>query len=369
MMLRILISLGLTATLAFGIELGLGMRLPGWGIVAIYLVVYLLFEWRDRVRDAAKQQQQEAEPDPDFSWLPTSGPIGRFGQKGLLVSFYVSQLFVLFNPFQLVQIFRQIVGNTALEARAKKSADDGRGYASKAHYRLPFDGEWLLYNGGTTPKTSHSWDVLGQRFALDFVVCDDNYRRHIGRGTRLTDYFAYSLPILAAADGEVIAIEQRIGTAPLVGWGICDITARSFIGNYLLIRHAEGEYGLYAHLIRESIELEPGDAVQAGQIIGRCGHSGHSSEPHLHFHVQDSANLFRGMGLPITFHDIEIDGIAHRTAQPTAGQRMRNREDCSIADADTENVNRPATICPYPDVAGAPVADDVSSAIPPSQTG
>jgi murein DD-endopeptidase MepM/ murein hydrolase activator NlpD len=334
MLLRIFISLGLTAMLVMGLKLGLEIRLPGWSVVAIYLIIYVLFEWRDLARPTARQRHQLPEPDPDYSWLPTSGPIGRFGQKGLILSFYVSQLFALFNPFQLVQLIRQIAGNSVLEAREKESGDDGRGYVSKAQYRLPFDGEWLLYNGGTTPKTSHSWGVLSQRFALDFVVCDDDYRRHSGRGTRLTDYFAYDLPVLAAADGEVIAIEKGIGAAPLVGWGICDFTARSFIGNHLVIRHAEGEYGLYAHLIRDSIRLKVGDVVQSGQIIGRCGHSGHSSEPHLHFHVQDSADLFRGMGLPITFHDIEIDGIAHCTAQPTAGQRVRNREARLIADVE-----------------------------------
>ena len=328
MLLRILISLGLTAVLVLALQFGFGLRMPGWGVLAVYLVLYFLLERRDRKpgnRNDSTNPNHADEPDPDYSWLPTSGPIGRFGQYGLMFSFFGSQLLVLLNPFQMVQIFRQLAGNAALQAREKKTGDDGTGYVSKTRYRLPFDGEWLLYNGGMTPKTSHSWDVLGQRFALDFVVCDAEFRRHSGRGTRVEDYFAYGLPILAAADGEVVAVENRIGDAPLVGWGICDFTARSFIGNHVLIRHADGEYGLYAHLIRGSIEVRPGDRVEAGQPIGRCGHSGHSSEPHLNFHVQDSADLFGGMGLPITFHDIEIDGVLHETAQPTAGQRVIQR--------------------------------------------
>lgn len=324
MTLRILIALGLTAAVAFTLQLGFDLRLPGWAVVAVYLLLYFVLEHRDRKRESAQSARRGdlEEPDPDYSWLPTSGPIGRFGQHGLMAAFFGSQLLVLFNPFQLVQLFRQIAGNAALQAREKKTGDDGRAYVSKARYRLPFDGEWLLYNGGMTPKTSHSWDVLGQRYALDFVVCDTGYKRHEGRGTRLTDYFAYGRPILAAASGEVIAIEDRIGDAPLVGFGLCDFTARSFIGNHVVIRHADGEYGLYAHLVRGSIEVRPGDRVEAGQPIGRCGHSGHSSEPHLHFHIQDSPDLFRGMGLPVTFHDIEIDGVPQATAQLTAGQRV-----------------------------------------------
>lgn len=68
-----------------------------------------------------------------------------------------------------------------------------------------------------TPRTSHSWEVPGQRFALDFVVCDADFRRHSGRGTEVTDYFAYGLSIRAAADGQVVTVENRIGNAPLVG--------------------------------------------------------------------------------------------------------------------------------------------------------
>jgi len=125
----------------------------------------------------------------------------------------------------------------------------------------------------------------------------------------------------------VVAVEDRIGDAPLVGWGVCDFTARNFIGNHVVIRHAEGEYALYAHLIGGSVTVAPGDVVEAGQVIGRCGHSGHSSEPHLHFHVQDSPDLFEGMGLPVTFLDVALDGVSHAEARLTAGQWVSLAED------------------------------------------
>jgi len=326
MLLRISTSLALTAAIVFALRVGFSLDPPGWSVVGVYLLLYILMGQlakqfgRKRARDSARD-----EVDPDYSWLPVSGPIGRLGQPGLMVVFFSTQLLVLFNPLQMAQVIRQLAGNAALKARDKASGDDGRNYLNQVPYRLPFDGEWLLYNGGMTPKTSHSWDVLGQRFALDFVICDDAYRRHSGRGTRVTDYFAYGCPILAAVDGDVIAVENRIGDAPLVGWGVCDFTARGFVGNYVLIRHAESEYGLYAHLIQGSIEVAPGDRVEAGQRIGRCGHSGHSSKPHLHFHVQDSPDLFRGMGLPVTFHDIEVDGVHRSGAQLTAGQLVAQR--------------------------------------------
>ena len=61
-------------------------------------------------------------------------------------------------------------------------------------------------------------------------------------------------------------------------------------------RHADGEFGFYAHLIKGTIPVRIGDKVRAGDEIGRCGHTGHSSEPHLHFHLQDTPSIFTGMG-------------------------------------------------------------------------
>jgi murein DD-endopeptidase MepM/ murein hydrolase activator NlpD len=317
---RILISLAVAAGLALAAR-GFGWEVPGWTIVVGYLGLYAVL---GRVGPwATRPVTERTEERYEVPVLPTSGPIGRFGQFGLILMFFSTQLLMLLNPFQLVEVIRQLIGNSALKHREHSSGSDGRDRPTSIRYRLPFEGEWLLYNGGPTPETSHSWGVLGQRFALDFVVADADGRRHQGSGTRVEDYFAYGRPVLAAADGEVVAVEQRIGEAPMVGWGVCDFTARSFIGNRVLIRHAEDEYVLYAHLVRDSVPVGVGDRVRAGQTIGRCGHTGHSSEPHLHFHVQDSADLFGGMGRLIRFRDWTVDDETPDAGQlPVAGQRL-----------------------------------------------
>ena len=166
--MNIAISLVLVFTLTISARLVFDCRLPGLLVVGLYVAIYWVLS---QLRQRSKPNPHADEPDPDYSDWPTSGPIGRFGQAGLLTVWSVSSLFAALNPFQLVQIVRQAVGNVRLERREQQ----GGGEWTQVQYRPPFDGEWLLYNGGMTPKTSHSWDVLGQRYALL-----QSRHRHIG---------------------------------------------------------------------------------------------------------------------------------------------------------------------------------------------
>ena len=44
--------------------------------------------------------------------------------------------------------------------------------------------------------------------------------------------------------------------------------------------------------------MKPGDAVHAGQTLGRVGNSGSSSEPHLHLQVCDLPSFLASNGMP-----------------------------------------------------------------------
>jgi murein DD-endopeptidase MepM/ murein hydrolase activator NlpD len=55
-------------------------------------------------------------------------------------------------------------------------------------------------------------------------------------------------------------------------------------GNVIVIRHASGLETYYAHLSR--IDVEIGDEVYAGQVIGLGGNTGRSRGSHLHFEVR-----------------------------------------------------------------------------------
>lgn len=55
-------------------------------------------------------------------------------------------------------------------------------------------------------------------------------------------------------------------------------------GNCIIIAHDEIYQTLYAHL--ESCDVQVGDVVTAGQLIGKVGNTGASTGPHLHYEVR-----------------------------------------------------------------------------------
>lgn len=291
-----------------------------FGLVIIYLTIHFIV---DLVTRKDIQQQKE---DEKFKDWPTSGPIGKYGQNGLLFMFYITGLFAFFNPYQFFQIIKQAIGNARLKANPKELIENAKTYQNETKYILPFEKntEWLVYNGGITKQSSHSWDIITQRFAYDFVIAEGNYNRHKNKGTKLENYFCFNQNIVAVADGTVIKAVNNKRNAPFVGYGVLDFLTTSFIGNYVIINHTGNEYSFYAHLNKGSITITSGEKVIQGQIIGQCGHSGYSSEPHLHFHLQDRPDFFQAKGLPIRFSNIKINGIDQSEAFITESDRVQN---------------------------------------------
>jgi murein DD-endopeptidase MepM/ murein hydrolase activator NlpD len=248
------------------------------------------------------------------------------GDAHLITIFVATGTLALLNPLLVREAVLQMVGNARIRKRLGAAARVGSlDHRNAAAYSLPFAGEWFVANGGVTPAESHSWDVLTQRYAYDFFVVDESLRRHRGAGTRVEDYYCYGRDILAAADGLVVRTASRVRTAPLVGYGVADFLARTILGNHVVIQHAEHEYAMYAHLVKGSVLVTPGQRVVRGQPIGQCGHSGNSSEPHLHFHVQDREDFFTAAGVPVRFTDVIANGNAVDDGYLRRGDRVRHR--------------------------------------------
>ena len=62
------------------------------------------------------------------------------------------------------------------------------------------------------------------------------------------------------------------------------IVSVSGYGLHVVIDHGSGLSSLYGHL--DTVLVENGEEVAAGQVIGTVGSSGNATGPHLHFEIR-----------------------------------------------------------------------------------
>lgn len=186
---------------------------------------------------------------------------------------------------------------------------------------LPFGGLWLARNSPARRVPSHGTDLLGERYAIDFIGVDGRRRTAERRDWRTflaaepaERFFAYGRPILAPADGIVAEVHDdeidhvgRRSQLALVPYALGQ-RARvrqgvgAVAGNYLIIALRDsGAFVALAHLRAGSIRVAAGDEVRAGQHVAACGNSGNSTQPHVHVQVMDSPDLSVARGIPMAF--------------------------------------------------------------------
>jgi murein DD-endopeptidase MepM/ murein hydrolase activator NlpD len=198
-------------------------------------------------------------------------------------------------------------------------ADPKAGYRTQTRMRLPFDGEWFVFWGGDAERVNHHVRAPAQRHAYDLVVWRDG-GTHRGAGTANVDYWAWGQRIVSPAAGEVVAaVDGLADNQPLTG--VMNTTDPA--GNHVLIDVGHGEFLLLAHFQQGSVAVKAGDQVEAGQLLGLTGSSGNSSEPHVHIHLQDSAVPLAGIGLPLAFSDVLVDGERESRTELLQGQFVR----------------------------------------------
>lgn len=151
-------------------------------------------------------------------------------------------------------------------------------------YSLPFDGKWLTFWGGDTLEQNIHHDTVSQKHAFDFIMVDESGKFFRTNGETVEDYYSFGQNILAPGDGKVAeAVDGLRDNKP------GQLNSFNFLGNYIMIQHSSEAFSVLGHLQQGSVLVKAGQNVRAGEMLAKCGNSGYSTDPHLHYHVQDSA--------------------------------------------------------------------------------
>jgi murein DD-endopeptidase MepM/ murein hydrolase activator NlpD len=95
--------------------------------------------------------------------------------------------------------------------------------------------------------------------------------------------------------------------------------------NYVFVQHDDGSVARYVHLTNSGAAVAVNDSVQPGQLIGYSGHTGNSTDPHLHLDVSRGCcvvppnwnELPIGETIPLSFRNAKPVNVGNRRALKT----------------------------------------------------
>jgi murein DD-endopeptidase MepM/ murein hydrolase activator NlpD len=149
---------------------------------------------------------------------------------------------------------------------------------------------------------------LSQRFAVDWERIDNEGTVFRGEAKDVHSYHIYGAPILAVADGIVVAsrndlVDQLPGNLPN------GLPLDEADGNFAILNIGGAAYALYAHMEPGSVRIRAGDRVRRGDHIGNVGNTGNTQAPHLHFQMMDGPSGFASNGIPYVFDTFAVTAV------------------------------------------------------------
>ncbi|MEJ7440291.1 M23 family metallopeptidase [Staphylococcus hominis] len=184
-------------------------------------------------------------------------------------------------------------GIKSLVLKKMDSVDDFK--ETKLEYSMPIKEDWTVFWGGDNELVNYHHIYKNQRFAYDLVITKNGKSSNFNHNSN-DCFYAYNKDVVSPADGKIIDLENKIHDNDL---GV--MNKEKPAGNYIVIKHKNDEYSFIAHFKQNSIEKEIGEFIKKGEVIGKCGNSGNSSEPHIHFQVMDRPCLNSCESLKIKF--------------------------------------------------------------------
>lgn len=183
---------------------------------------------------------------------------------------------------------------------------------------LPFREEWFVFWGGTTVEQNYHVEYTNQQFAYDLMMVSDG-SSFDGDPKKNESYFVFGKDIIAPCD----AIVAKVIT------GVHDnvpgeLNPQQLTGNTVVLETENDEFILFAHLKEGSIVVEEGQEVRQGDLLGQCGNSGNTTEPHLHLSLQNHVEMFQSTGGKLYFDQVMVNGELKTDYLPVKEDYIKN---------------------------------------------
>ncbi len=65
--------------------------------------------------------------------------------------------------------------------------------------------------------------------------------------------------------------------------------------------------------------------VKPGDVLGLCGNSGNSTEPHIHFHIQNVEDMNIATGAKSCFENILVNEELKKDYSPVKMEKVKNK--------------------------------------------
>lgn len=184
---------------------------------------------------------------------------------------------------------------------------------------LPFRGAWTVFWGGDTKELNYHVVSKAQKNAFDIVIKDKNGKSYKTNGKNNEDYYAFGKEFFAPCDGIIVSVVDGVkDNKP------GEMNPVYVPGNSVILKTVNNEYLLFAHFKNHSIKVKEGQNVKQGQLLGFCGNTGNSSEPHLHFHIQNVEDMNIATGVKCYFDKILVNGQLRTDYSPIKGEVIEN---------------------------------------------
>ena len=184
--------------------------------------------------------------------------------------------------------------------------------------QLPFKDEWTVIWGGDTKELNYHVESRAQKNAFDMVVTDSKGRSYKTDGQSNEDYYAFGKEIIAPCDGEMVLVVDGVKDNK-----VGEMNSFNVGGNMVILKTAENEFLVFCHFKHLTIQVKEGQKIKAGQLLGLCGNSGNSSEPHLHFHIQNAENINVATGIKCYFDNLVVNGQIKTDYSPIKGDKIK----------------------------------------------